>query len=86
MLGRGEVAVAGVRNRDLREHIDGLSTWSASTTLKRLRTHGLIKKVAHSYKYYLTDLGRRVVLAGLKLKELVLIPDLAKPALEPIAA
>lgn len=83
VLGRGEVAVAGVRNRDLREHIDGLSTWSASTTLKRLRTHGLIKKVAHSYKYYLTDLGRRVVLAGLKLKELVLIPDLAKPAPEP---
>jgi hypothetical protein len=86
VLGRGEVAVAGVRNRDLREHIDGLSTWSASTTLKRLRTHGLIKKVARSYKYYLTDLGRCVVLAGLKLKELVLIPDLAKPALEPTAA
>lgn len=78
VLGRGEVAVAGVRNRDLRHHIDGLSTWSASTSLKRLRSHGLIKKVARSYKYYLTDLGRRVVLAGLKLKELFLIPALAE--------
>ena len=78
LLGHGEVAVAGVRNRDLRQHIVGLSTWSASTTLKRLRTHGLIKKVAHSYKYYLTNLGRRVVLAGLKLKEIFLIPALAE--------
>lgn len=85
VLGRGDVAVAGVRNRDLREHIDGLSTWSASTSLKRLRTHGLIKKVAHTYKYYLTELGRRVVLAGLKLKQLVLIPELAKPFGQPIA-
>jgi len=83
VLGSGQVAVAGVRNRDLRQHVDGLSTWSASTTLKRLRTHGLIKKVAHSYKYYLTDLGRRVVFAGLKLKELVLIPDLAQPVPRP---
>jgi len=78
VLGRGEVAVAGIRNADLRHHIDGLSTWSASTALKRLRTHGLIKKVARSYKYYLTDLGRRVVFAGLKLKELFLIPALAE--------
>jgi len=79
VLGRGEINVAGVRNRDLRQHIDGMSTWSASMVLKRLRTHGLIKKVAHSYKYYLTDLGRRVVFAGLKLKELFLIPALAEP-------
>jgi len=86
LLGRGEVAVAGVRNRDLRQHIDGLSTWSASTSLKRLRTHGLLKKVAHSYKYYLTDLGRRVVAAGLKLKQLVLIPALAKPFDAPTVA
>ena len=28
------------------------------------------------YKYYLTSLGRRVALAALKLKELVLIPAL----------
>ena len=78
VLGRGQVAVAGVRNADLRHNIDGLSTWSASTALKRLRTHGLIKKVARSYKYYLTDLGRRVVLTGLKLKELFVIAALAE--------
>ena len=57
VLGRAEVSVAGVRNRDLRQRIEGMSTWSAWTAVQRLRTHGLIKKVAHSYKDYLTDLG-----------------------------
>ncbi len=45
--------------------------------LKRLRTHGLIKKIGHTYKYYLTKIGRKVVISGLKLKELFLIPELA---------
>ena len=26
-----------------------------------MRTHGLIKKVAHTYKYFFTKLGRRVL-------------------------
>jgi hypothetical protein len=37
--------------------------------------------VGRTYKYYLTDFGRHVALAGLKLKDLVLIPMLCpKPA------
>jgi hypothetical protein len=45
--------------------------------LRRLRMHGLIKKTSHSDKYYLTVLGKQVVALGLKLKEPVIIPDLA---------
>jgi len=81
VLVRGEHVISGVRNQDLRRHFRDKSTGQISHVLKRLRTHGLIKKVGRTYKYYLTDFGRHVALAGLKLKELVLIPMLCpKPA------
>jgi hypothetical protein len=49
-----------------------------SRILRRLRTHRLIKKATHCfYKYYLTVLGKQVVALALKLKQLVIIPDLA---------
>jgi hypothetical protein len=38
--------------------------------MKRLRTHGLIKKIGRTYKYYLTGLGKQVIALGLKLKNL----------------
>ena len=47
--------------------------------LTRLRTHGLVKKIGHRYKYYLTTLGRRVATTALKLRELVVIPALTRP-------
>jgi hypothetical protein len=46
----------------------------------RLRVHELIKKAGHCYTYYLTALGKQAVALGLKLKQLVIIPDLAAPA------
>jgi copper chaperone CopZ len=45
---RGEWSICGFRARDLRQHIDGLAAGQASYLIKRLRTHGQIKKVAHS--------------------------------------
>ena len=44
---------------------------------KRLRSHGLVKKVGHTYKYYVTAFGKEVVTTALKLRELVIIPQLA---------
>ena len=35
---------------------------------------GLIKKAVSSYKYHLTALGKLIVAASLKLKEMTLIP------------
>ena len=58
--------------------LQGLSAGQVSRILKRLRVHGLIKRVGRTYKYYLTSLGRRVILTGLKLRELVVIPELAR--------
>ncbi len=45
--------------------------------LKRLRLHGLIRKVGRTYKCYLTQFGKQVITTGLKLRELVVIPQLA---------
>ena len=48
--------------------------------IKRLRVHGLLKKIGKRYKYYLTKLGRIVVTTALKLRELFVIPSLNEPA------
>jgi predicted transcriptional regulator len=49
--------------------------------LKRLRTHGLIKKVANRYKYYLTKLGQRVLVTALVIREYFVQPTLVRNAL-----
>jgi hypothetical protein len=33
--------------------------------LKRLRLHGLIKKIGRTYKYYVTQLGQKALVAAL---------------------
>ena len=63
------------------DHIEGLSPGRSSYLLKRLRTHGLIKKVAHTYKYYLTKLGRRVLVTALVIREYFVQPTLVRNAL-----
>ena len=77
---RGEYSINGLRNKDLRRHLADLTVGQISRRLKNLRVHGMIKRVSRTYKYYLTDIGRRVIIAALKLKELFIVPQLAKPA------
>ena len=74
---RGEYAISGLRNKDLQKNL-GKKVHQISVALKRLRLHGLIRKVGKTYKYYLTEFGRKVALMGLKLRELYLIPQLAQ--------
>jgi len=76
---RGEHTISGMRNRDIRRLIPQLSAGQVSGHLKRLRTHGLIKRVRRTYKDERTKLGRTVALAGLKIRSLVLLPELAAP-------
>jgi hypothetical protein len=76
-LVRGEHCIRGLSNKSLRRHFPDRSSAQISRTLKRLRVHGMIKKVGRTYHYYLTNFGRAVATAGLKVKELVLIPQLA---------
>jgi len=51
-----------------------------SRHLKRLRVHGLVKRIGHRYKYYVTELGRRAIVTGLELRELFVLPQLTSPA------
>ena len=75
---RGEHTIQGFRNAHLREHMPDKSPGQISRMLKRLRSHGLIKKVGRTYKYYVTASGQTVISTGLKLKNIVLIPELAR--------
>ena len=83
-LARGEWQISGFRNASLRRVLPTYSGPQLSRVLKRLHAHGLIKKVGHTYKYYLTQAGQQVVVTALKLRELVVIPALA--GLLPVAA
>ena len=74
---RGEFNISGLQNKTLRRHLSELTSNQVSRLLKRLRTHGLVKKVGHTYKYYVTAFGKQVVATALKLRDLVIIPQLA---------
>ena len=45
--------------------------------LKRLRGLGLIKKVTHTYRYYLTRLGRAAIAAACSLTRFNIVPAMA---------
>jgi hypothetical protein len=76
-LARGEFNISGFQSKNLRHQLQGKTSGEISRLLKRLRTHGLIKKIGKTYKYYPTSLGKQVITLGLKLKELYVIPNLA---------
>lgn len=78
VLARGEFNINGLYNKSLRTYFPDKSSGSISRILKRLSTHGLIKKVARTYKYYLTRLGRAVIATGLAIREMFVIPKLAE--------
>ena len=80
-LGRSEWVISDFRAADLRAYFPDLTPRRSSYLLKRLRTHGLIKKVGHCHKYYLTKLGRRALVSSLILREYFILPSLAKSAL-----
>ena len=67
----------GFTCKNLKSSFPQFKPWKLSAILKRLRILGLIKKVSSSYKYYLTDLGKRASIAGLYLKNTLLVSALA---------
>lgn len=75
---QGEFCISGFTNKQLRnQYLSHKSASQVTRLLKRLRVHGVIKKVGRRYKYYLTDFGREMAAMALKLRELVIIPELA---------
>ena len=77
VLARGEFNIKGLRNKSLRAYFPEKSSSAISAILKRLRTHGLIRKVKNLCKYYLTKIGKAVIIAGLAVKQMILVPELA---------
>ena len=73
----GEFNIYGFKNKTLRQKIPDLTSGQASRLLKRLRVHGLVKKMGGTFKYYLTSLGKEVLAMALKLKHKVVIPQFA---------
>ena len=70
----GRYLISGFRNKDIAAAIfpdicdrKKLSS-KTSRTLKKLRQHGLIKKVSHSRRYHVTSKGRRIMGALIELR------------------
>ena len=75
-LQRGEFNIHGWRRADLSKHLH-LTPSALSRQLRRLRLLCLIKKVSHTYRYYLTRLGRAAIAAACSLTRFSIVPALA---------
>jgi len=73
---QGEFNINGLSNRRLRLLLPDKTSGQISRILKRLRNHGMIKKVGKTYRYYVTHLGKRLLIAGRKLFENIVLPNL----------
>jgi hypothetical protein len=76
-LQRPEFNIHGVRRADLKVFLAEYTDSRLSRQLRRLRVLGLIKRVARSYRYYLTRLGRAAIAAACSLTQFQIIPALA---------
>jgi len=76
-ISRGQHLINGFRSKDIRRYFPLSKAGWFSRSLKRLRIHGMIRRAGRTYKYYLTQFGKRIVATGQKLIELFLVPQLA---------
>lgn len=75
-LQHGEFNIHGLRRADLAAHVP-ITPSALSRQLARLRMLGLIKKVAHTYRYYLTRLGRSAIAAACSITRFNIVPAMA---------
>ena len=70
----GKYLIRGFTNKDIRDVLypknpsEKKIRGKMSRTLSKLRAHGLIRKIPHSRKYFVTDKGRRVMGALIETK------------------
>ena len=76
-LQRPEFNIHGMRRADLKPYVDELSESALSRQLRRMRFLGLIKRVAHTYRYYLTRLGRAAIAAACSITQFAIVPAMA---------
>ena len=76
----------GFTNRDLRNHLapllglnpEVMTSGQITYDLRRLRIHGLIQRIPHSFRYQVTPAGLRQALFLTRLTQRLLIPGLAE--------
>jgi len=78
ILARGEFKLNGLQNKSLRSLVPETNSAAMTRFLKGLHVHGLIRKVGRTYKYYLTRLDKAVITAGLTIRNMWVIPQLAE--------
>ena len=61
------VNIAGIRRADLLDELGTVSPGWVSRRLRRLRQLGVVKRVAGTYRYYLTKAGRATIAAAGRL-------------------
>jgi len=71
-IAQGEWTISGFRAVNLRQAL-GVKPGRASYLIKLLHVHGLMKKIGHQYKYYLTKAGRRVISTALFIREKLIV-------------
>ena len=73
----GKFNIKNFRAKDLRIKFPEFAAWKISAILKRLKNLKLIRKVKKTYRYIVTELGKKVFGTGLFLKNQIIIPALA---------
>ena len=68
--------IHGWRRADLLARLD-MTPSAMSRQLRRLHLLALIKKVTHTYRYYLTRLGRAAIAAACSLTRFNVVPAMA---------
>jgi hypothetical protein len=75
----------GFTNRDLRTHLvfllgltpEAMTSGQITYDLRRLRAHGLIERIPHSFRYQVTTAGSQQALFLTRLTQRLLIPGLS---------
>jgi hypothetical protein len=78
-LVRGEYLISGVNARRLRKQLPEWSGSRISRAIRRFRELGLLKKIAGTFKYYITKLGQKVIATAMRLCETDIIPTMSAP-------
>jgi hypothetical protein len=77
-VSRGEYAINGLRNRDLRRHLwssegspleERRRSAAVTRQLRLLRAHGLVRKVSGTHRYVVTEGGRKIITALLAARQ-----------------
>jgi hypothetical protein len=76
-IGDGKFTISGLRAKDLKAEFPEYPSWKITNLLRRLRDLKIISKVAKSYKYHVTALGKAVIAAGLFCKNLEIVKTIA---------